>query len=583
MRGSRSENWAGLAALIIAAGLGAPAFAQVGPPLRLVQPPAPPAAPDTVTPTVPDAGTADQPAPGVEATPLAPVDPAWAGSLSPSEGAFPESLWQGTDKAFVMAALPHLQPTLSPTLQDLARRLLLSDAVAPFGEDLPKSRGLAALRLDRMVALGYLDDAAQLIDQLPWTGDPEPADRLRVEIGFLRNDADGACAQVQTAIGRYQDVWWDRAQIACQALAGDAGKAALGLGLLRERQAPRDQLFDALIEAIDNHAAAKVEHMPDPTPIRLALLAAAKLPLPADALENADPAVLRAWATNANVPAERRVAAAERAAALGAFPLDELRLVYGEMSFKPEERKTAIKQAAENPRARALLYVTARQETTAAVRAESLQSLLQAGLKRGEFVVTARLVAPLLLELEPRSDLDWFAPMAARALYAVDHPREAAGWAQVGGAAVQSQLFLLARLAEGDKGPAWPKDGLKSILEGLQAKDAGVEPAKLPLAGALLQAVGEPVRPSDWATLVALPPTPGAPMPNAAVWLDGSDAVAGHRLGEAVLDTLLMAQAGGRLSSEPVVIAESVARLNALGLGAEARHLALEAALDAGF
>src|SRR5690349_454642 len=84
------------------------------------------------------------------------------------------------------------------------------------------------------------------------------------------------------------------------------------------RNAPRDQVFDVLIDAVGGHAG-KIEHMPDATPIRVALLAAAKLPLPADALQSADPAVLRAWATNANVPAERRLAAAERAAALGAL------------------------------------------------------------------------------------------------------------------------------------------------------------------------------------------------------------------------------------------------------------------------
>jgi len=211
-----------------------------------------------------------------------------------------------------------------------------------------------------------------------------------------------------------------------------------------------------------------------------------------------------------------------------------------------------------------------------------LQSLLQAGLKRGEFVVTARLLAPLLLEIEPRADLDWFGPMAARALYATDRPQEATLWTQLGGAPAQAQLFVVARLAQGERGPGWPKGGLRTILEGLQTKDAAVEPGRLLLAGALLQAVGEPLRPADWAALATLPPTPSAPMLNAAFWLDGGDAVANHRLGEGLLDTLLMAQAGGRLASEPIVIAEAVTRLAALGMGAEARHLAVEAALAAG-
>jgi hypothetical protein len=579
MRGFRSERRIAVAALLIAAGLGAPTAAQVGPPVRLVQPPTAPAMP------APAPGASEETQtlpPGVQAMPLAPVDPAWAGSLPASEGALPETLWQGTPKAFVTAALPQLQPVLSPTLQDLARRLLLSNASAPSGSDLAQTRSLAAIRLDRLVALGQVDSAAALAERLPWKGDPEPFDRLRVELGFLRNDNDAACRQVQSAIGQYQDVWWDRAQIACQALAGDQGKAALGLSLLRERNLPRDQVFDSLIEAVGSHTE-KLDKMPDATPIRVALLAAAKLPLPADALQNAGPAVLRAWATNAAVPNDRRLAAAERATALGALPLDELRLLYTEISFKPEERKTAIQQAGDNPRARALLYATAKQETIPAARAEALQSLLQAGLKRGEFPVTARLVAPLLIELQPSSDLDWFAPTAARALYAVDHPLEAGRWAQIGGAPTQTQLFLIARLAQGGNGPAWPKDGFKSILEALQPKDGIVEPGKLLLAGALLQAVGEPVTPADWAALVALPPTAGAPLPNAALWLDGREAATRGRLGEALLDTLVMAQSGGRLSSEPIVIAEAVTRLGALGLEADARRLALEAALAAGF
>jgi hypothetical protein len=427
-----------------------------------------------------------------------------------------------------------------------------------------------------------LGATAELIDRLPGKGDPEPLDRLRVEIGFLKNDNNAACRQVQDAIGHYQDVWWDRAEIACQALAGDPAKAALGLSLLRERQVPRDQVFDSLIEAAGGRAT-KLERMPDATPIRVALLAAAKLPLPADALQNADPAVLRAWATNAQVPSERRLATAERAVGLGALPLDDLRSLYGEITVKPEDRKAAVQQAGDSPRARALLYATASQETIPAARAEALQSLLQAALKRGEFSTTARLVAPLLLELEPSPDLDSFAPMAARALYAVDRPQEAGRWAEIGGPAVQAPLFLVARLALGNNGPAWPKDGFKSFLEALQPKDSILEPGKLLLAGALLQAVGEPVTPADWARLVALPPAAGSPLPNAALWLDGRDAVAAHRSGEALLDTLVMAQSGGRLSSEPIVIAEAVARLNAIGLEADARHLAVEAALAAGF
>src|SRR5438105_2906324 len=154
MRGFRSRRRIALATLLVAAWLSVPAAAQVGPPIRLVQPPTTPAVP----PAVPDAGDETQTLPpGIQAMPLAPVDPAWVGSLPASEGGLPETLWQGTPKAFVTAALPQLQPVLSPTLQDLTRRLLLSNAIAPAGPDLPQGRSLAGIRLEQLMALGHVD------------------------------------------------------------------------------------------------------------------------------------------------------------------------------------------------------------------------------------------------------------------------------------------------------------------------------------------------------------------------------------------------------------------------------------------
>ena len=55
-------------------------------------------------------------------------------------------------------------------------------------------------------------------------------------------------------IDRYQEVWWDRALVACQALAGDGAKAALGLAVLAEQKAPTDPAFDALIDALAGRA-----------------------------------------------------------------------------------------------------------------------------------------------------------------------------------------------------------------------------------------------------------------------------------------------------------------------------------------
>jgi hypothetical protein len=71
-------------------------------------------------------------------------------------------------------------------------------------------------------------------------------------------------------------------------------------------------------------------------------------------------------------------------------------------------------------------------------------------------------------------------------------------------------------------------------------------------------------------------------LPNGALWLDQQQAAQGRRIGETVLTTLLLASAGDKLSGEPIVLAHAIAALQAVGLDADARAMAVEAALDAG-
>ena len=448
MRASRDERRPrirrrAIAALLLAPLLAAPAAAQVGPPVPLIPPPSPGAAP--ASSPAPPAQAPSRGGSGIDTAPLAPVDATWSGTLSPADGAFPETMWQGTSRSLVAGRLVQLQPNTSPILQDLARRLLLSTARPPGGDDPADGPSLGALRLERLMALGQVDGALAIADLVRTKGDPQRLDRLRVELHFVANDVDGACSAVKAAIGRYQDFWWDRALIACQALGGDQAKASVGLSLLQERKAPRDSVFDALVAALGNRKL-KVEHMPDPTPIRVALLAAAKLPLPADALQAASPAVLHQWATNPSVPADGRLSAAERAAALGAISLDDLRKIYVAIPPTSTERKAALVRAApDNPRARAVIYTVAKDEPAPALRAELLAALLDAGRKHGFFLLMARLSAPILREIKPSADLDWFAPVAARALYGAGDAEAAERWLPLADAEVESRMAGIGR------------------------------------------------------------------------------------------------------------------------------------------
>src|SRR5690242_20842727 len=267
MPGSRNDvvaalRIAPLLLLFVAAPALAGGPAPLGPPLRL-------GPPQSLTPPAPDA-TASEKKP-IEIGRLSPVDSAWAGPLGPDKGGFPASLWQGTPRSLVVALLPRLSATTSPTLQSLSRRLLLSNSDAPAGGQPSDAADLVSLRVDRLVAAGEVAAAQSLLTDMPNRSTVEELERRSVELAFLADDPKPACERVGDDIRRFNSLWWSRALIACQALAGDQAKVALGLDLLHEQKAPKDAAFDALVAAPPEHRV-KLERLPDPTPIELALL-----------------------------------------------------------------------------------------------------------------------------------------------------------------------------------------------------------------------------------------------------------------------------------------------------------------------
>jgi hypothetical protein len=566
-----------------------------GPPLRLgvpqrltpqPQPDAqPPNAGSNIGPVKPAGSSADQGP--IEMAPLAPIDPDWAGSLTPDQGGFPVSMWQGTPRALVVAVVPRLMVTNSPVLQGLTKRLLLSNATAP-GPHQPAGQSadqvdLVDMRIERLIAAGQVEAANAVLALVPTRGNGEPLERRRVELAFLANDAKAACAHVGDDVRRFQSPWWSRALIACQALTGDQAAAGLGLDLLREQKAPKDDAFDALVQTIGGRKV-KLERLSDPSPFHLALLAASKQPLPADAFAGASPAVLRAWAGAEGAPLSQRLAAAERAAAFGAFPLDQLRALYEKLETTPEDRANALSRAASEKGARghALLYVAARAQPLGTARAETLQAMLAQGRKDGDLVLVARIIEPLVLELKPAGDLAWFAGDAARVLLLGGRAAEARSWLAIAEPAAARSLFPLARLAFGHDRP-WDEKQLDEALDEVVKADADAGPRQAATALALLSAFDEAVGAAQWAPLFARLPLASLDLPGAPIWFDLPRAAAGHRVGETVLLALVTAGDGNKLTAQPTRLARAVEGLRGAGLDGEARSLAVEAMLAAGF
>jgi hypothetical protein len=578
----------------------------LGPPLRLAVPQRlmtprqePPAVVGPVKPVgvvpasdQPSRGPASSDSGPIVIDPLAPIDPDWAGPLGPEQGGYPQTLWQGTPRSLVVALVPRLAATSSPALQGLTNRLLLSNAVAPGSRPLEGAAADAAarepanlvdLRVERLVEAGQVESANAVLALVPARGNDERLERRRVDLAFLANDVKSACARVAEGVRRDKSPWWSRALIACQALSGDSAGAGLGLDLLREQKAPKDDAFETLVQAVGGRKV-KLDRLPDPSPVHLALLAAAKLPLPADALSGASPSVLRAWAGIEAAPPVQRLAAAERAAAFGALPLDRLRALYAKVEIAPEERANALSHAAAEKGARghALLYAVAKAQPLGSARAEILQAMLAQARKDGDLVPIGRIIEPLVLEMKASADLGWFAGDATRVLLLTGHPAEARLWFAVAEPDAARGLFPLARLAVG-RDIAWDGKQLDAAIAASANGDSDGGSRQAAIVLALLSAFDDPVGPADWAPLFSRLPLVSLDLPGAPIWLDLPRAAAGHRIGETVLLVLVTAGEGGKLTAQPARLARAIEALRAAGLEGDARALAIEATLTAGF
>jgi hypothetical protein len=570
-RAERSSIAVLLIALAAAVEAGA-ALAQSRAPIPLSPPNA--AAPPDAAPAGPRILTAPPASSDeIQTETLAPVDASWAGTLGAADRGFPRDMWGATPRSFVATALPLLQPTTSPALESLKRRLLLSDANAPRGEEPPGGPSLLDRRIERVLASGYSDGAA-LIAALQQNNVSERFDRDSVELRVVAGNLGAACAAVNERAPAYGTRWWSEAVIGCQALTGAYDQARLGLSALREQNADRDHVFETLINAILGRRG-KLDKFPDPTPFRMALLAAAKLPLPADALASAGPGALAVLATSDNAPIAARLAAGERAEALGALPPAALGLLYGAVESKPEELGAMLKNGKlpDDPRSRAVLYNLARTNDPGARRVEALGRLIADARSRDAFVPMARLIAPLVAELQPSRDLQDFAGDAARVLLAAGAYDRAPPWLAL---AERPELWVIANFAQSDRTKSVSLGDATAAL----AHDPEAAPRQADLLVTLAAALGIPLNGVDLGALLSA--THSGTVPNGALWLDQQQAAQAARLGETVLTSILLASAGDRLSSEPLVLAQAIKGLQAVGLEADARALAVEAALDAG-
>jgi len=602
MSACRAERRAPLIAalaIILAVGAG-PAFAQgqtqpprPGPPIRLGPPVTQP--PATRAPSAIES----QPLPGsdtqIELRSNAARDGDGEGLTEDSRGGLGRDLWSGLTRTELERLLPRLPaPQESRAAHDIARRLLVARADPPR-PDGAAGRSLLALRVERLMELGETQ-AAQALLRRAGAQDRDPAlAAARRDLALLGGRIDEACAVTREQVERAEDADWDRAVIFCQAVAKDFDRANLGLTLRREQSGAEDPVLDRAVAALEGDKVEAVDSAANATPLTLAMLRTMKQPLPIDIAQSKDPGVLAAVARDAGVEIVTRLAAAEQAEAYGALPTPELARLYDGLTLTPEELRVGDPQTVvgtHGPRAWAILYRAAKAEEAPAARVRLLSGAWRAAADRNVYPTIARVTAPLAMMVQRRAELAGYAGDMARALLVAGRGEAAHDWlglAAMEGARLPAakteavRLWPLLRLAGAE---AWaPDEPLQPRLwiQGEQARDPAGFGRRAAVLAALFAALGEDSAPR----IAAVAPGAGARSLapagiDPALWNGLLRAETNVHVGSALLHALIVLGPGDLDAADPVAIGQVVEAIRAVGLGAEARALAVEAALAAG-
>ncbi|MHA1537240.1 MAG: hypothetical protein ACTSUD_06770 [Alphaproteobacteria bacterium] len=548
--------------------------AQSGPPVRLDPQARPPAG--------------ASPAAGMRIQSLDRLNPDSVGVLDDDKGGLGAALWQGSSRATVAGLLARMPLQYrSPTLRDLAIRLLLTRAAAPPG--LVVGESLVAKRLDRLYRMGEIDHAAALLKATPSTLGGARLAVIEANVGFLKGDAKGACRAVRRHLATRATLEMRRALIVCRALEKDGDGAVLGLNLLREEGAIPGESWEKLVEAVAYSRGLRLRSLAQAGPTHLILAGAAKLRLPADAIDTGDTGVLKQLALSAATPIASRLAAGEKLARAGILSPRALAGIYAALPTGKRALAGAVALAKRryDARARARLYQAARAEDDAGRRAAILTAAWRLARRGWDYPLAARVMAPIVADMVPDAKLRGFAGPAARALLHAGEWQLAAGWFKLleGAPASEpaSRLWPILRLAAPDR-VAWDAARLHNWALIQRRDKPGQAGRRIAILHKLFRAVGdERIGAQSWGQLLPKHEISGRPGAVPRLWRSMRAAAFTNRKGESVLNALAGIEKGALSSLDAVDLDFVLSSLRRVGLAREVRALAVEAALANGF
>lgn len=555
----------------------------------------------------PGAEEESEPPAEFETSELPALDPGAIGLLGASDAAYPVDLWQGSRPGRIVTLLGELPAgSNSPAANTMARRLLLSPA--PLPEDESGAYGAEPYiytRLERLAARGDLTSLLVLFEQIPRVERSPRIARLMVDAYLLDGDLASACALAGQGQREEGSAYWLKVTAICHALEGEEERARFNVTLLqeageaeftfvnlledvialkrREAAPPRDEETpEEEDQALDSFFSYSFYLASDLTPLHVGVLKVlgreVEIDLSAGAPSNLMLSALARWP---GLALETKLAVADIAVERGILHESFLRDLVASYRFDPEDKANPYLLDFESwgVKGDALFYALALEADDADEAARFVQEGWSRARQAGRAPFIAGLYQKALNRISPALSRLSFAPDAARiallngrrdqarAWYSLVRGRAAGGDAEATRMLVEMWPLMTVMDISGEI-PYSPQI-LRLWRQSLSLLAPEQQMTRAVALYAVLEALGHPV-PEDLKAESRLTAAPGV----------GEPALQGASQGETIVLTL---NAYGRNGPDAETLAAIMAALEAEGMGAEARRLALDALLARGF
>ncbi|MGI8725678.1 MAG: hypothetical protein ACR2J1_10100 [Methyloceanibacter sp.] len=533
---------------------GAPQDLAAPPPLSITPPQSPETAPQSpayapqnpaIAPQIPLIQGDSPGAPAVQAGPL------------------PADLWQGVDAAALQQLLAGITlPSTSPTLADLIARALAIDSGG--GREL-------AVKVGALERAGRVQELATLLGQAAGADNPGASARYALALLALDRKEEACGIDVGAAPEKARaDNDATRATFLipayCAAAKGDPGSAGVALQLARDSSVDVSVAASAVDRLAKTEGARAVAVPQRVDVLDYVFLSLEPESLPEDLAGRATPRLLSLIAQDKDAPAELRLQAAERAAALNIIAGNALGRAYREAGAK------LPKSAQSGSALRAKLFVAVEGATAAKFRAESIDALLASAKDAGIEVPLAQALGGANAGLARDPQAATYAETGVRVAALSGDAQGGWAWADAGGDRVKGWQLLLAA-----RDPSDPR--AEGVLQsGVEVAASGKLPA--PLLHRLvtvLDALNYNVPIPLWDEASKAPQPADGFLPETGALTTLTEAADSGQVGRTILLTAAALGPDGPGAANLIALGDAMRALKRVGLDAEARRLGFEA------